>query len=129
MLPRGAAFVASNAAVTARVALGEGASVWYGASVRGDDAPVRIEDRALVGMGAILLGGSVVGEGAVVAAGALVREGQVVPPYTLVAGVPARELRALDRAERDRAARESARGYLEKARAHAAGAWETWVDA
>jgi len=54
---------------------------------------VRIDDRALIGIGAILLLGSTVGEGAIVAAGSVVRENWDVPPRTLVAGVPARILR------------------------------------
>ena len=60
---------------------------------------VRIGDRSLIGMGAILLGGSVVEEEALVAAGAVVREGFVVPRRTLVAGVPAKVLRPLTDAE------------------------------
>ena len=39
-----AGFIAPNAAVTGDVELGRGASVWYGASVRGDIAPIRIGD-------------------------------------------------------------------------------------
>lgn len=37
-----AAFVAENAAVTGDVTVGKDASVWYGASVRGDYAPIVI---------------------------------------------------------------------------------------
>ena len=48
-----------------------------------------IADRALIGIGAILLTDSEIGEGAVVAAGAVVKEGMKVPPRSLVAGVPA----------------------------------------
>ena len=48
-----------------------------------------IADRALIGIGAILLTDAEIGEGAIVAAGAVVREGMKVPPRTLVAGVPA----------------------------------------
>ena len=75
----------------------------------------RVEDRALIGMGAILLGGSVIGRESIVAAGAVVKEGMVVPPRSLVAGVPARIVRTLD----DRAVeaiRASAQGYVEKIR-------------
>jgi carbonic anhydrase/acetyltransferase-like protein (isoleucine patch superfamily) len=76
---------------------------------------VRIGDRALVGMGAVLLGGSVVGAEALVAAGAVVREGFQVPDGTLVAGVPARVIRALDAEER-KLLRASAEGYVKKLR-------------
>ncbi len=50
----------------------------------------RIGDRALIGMGAVILSGARVGDGALVAAGAVVREGMEVPPGTVAAGVPAR---------------------------------------
>src|SRR5262245_575619 len=63
---------------------------------------VRIGDRALIGMGAVLLGGSEIGEEALVAAGAVVREGFRVPPGALVAGVPAKVIRELTREERAR---------------------------
>lgn len=52
----------------------------------------RIGDRALVGMGAILLKGATVGEEALVAAGAVVPEDAVVAPRAIVAGVPARKI-------------------------------------
>ena len=75
----------------------------------------RVEDRCVIGMGAVLLGGSVIGEGSLVAAGAVVKEGFVVPPRSLVAGVPAKVLRPLTQAEVDAIAR-SADGYVEKIR-------------
>lgn len=50
-------------------------------------APVVIEDRVWIGLGAIVLGGVTIGEGAVVAAGSVVTKD--VAPFTIVAGVPA----------------------------------------
>src|SRR5262249_55276596 len=55
----------------------------------------RVEDRCLIGMGAILLGGSVIGAESLIAAGAVVREGFAVPPRSLVAGVPGKILRSI----------------------------------
>lgn len=75
----------------------------------------RVEDRCLIGMGAILLGGSVIGAESLVAAGAVVRENFVVPPRSLVAGVPAKIVRTLDDAAVARIA-ESADGYVKKIR-------------
>lgn len=75
----------------------------------------RVGDRALIGMGSVLLGGSVVGDEAIVAAGAVVREGFQVPPRTLVAGVPAKIVRDL-RAEEIAALAASADGYVKKIR-------------
>ena len=61
-----------------------------------------IEDDALIGIGAVVLNGAVIGSGSLVAAGAVVGEGQVIPPESLVVGVPARVLRALNEAQRAR---------------------------
>jgi len=57
-------------------------------------APVRIEGGSFVGANVTILPGITVGAGSFVAAGAVVTAD--VPPRTLVAGVPARPLRALD---------------------------------
>lgn len=61
-----------------------------------------IEDRSLIGMGAILLNGVRVGTGSIVAAGAVCREGMQIPPNSLVAGVPARIVRETTEADRAR---------------------------
>jgi len=53
-------------------------------------ADVRVGDDCWIGFGAILLPGVTVGEGAVVAAGSVVTRD--VPPYTIVAGAPARPI-------------------------------------
>jgi galactoside O-acetyltransferase len=57
-------------------------------------APVRIEDKAWIGRRAMVLKGVTIGEGAVVAAGAVVTRD--VAPWTVVAGVPAAEIRRLE---------------------------------
>ncbi|MEX1026138.1 MAG: gamma carbonic anhydrase family protein [Planctomycetota bacterium] len=75
----------------------------------------RVGDRALIGMGSVLLGGSVVGEEAIVAAGAVVREGFHVPPRMLVAGVPAKVIRPVSEAELAFLPK-SAEGYVQKIR-------------
>ncbi len=74
-----------------------------------------VEDRCLIGMGAVLLGGSVIGRESLVAAGAVVKENFVVPPRSLVAGVPAKVIRPLTDAEVARIV-ESAEGYVKKFR-------------
>lgn len=80
----------------------------------------QVEDRCLIGMGAILLGGSVIGTGSIVAAGAVVKEGMVVPPRSLVVGVPAKVVREVTPAQLD-AIRASADGYVRKIRQYLAG--------
>lgn len=54
-----------------------------------------IEDRTLIGMGAVILDRAVIGEGSIVAAGSLVAMGTIVPPRSLFAGVPAKLKREL----------------------------------
>ncbi len=47
-----------------------------------------IEDKVLIGMGAIIMNGAKIGEGSVIGAGALVTENSVIPPRSLVVGFP-----------------------------------------
>ena len=58
-----------------------------------------IEDRCLIGMGAILLNGAHVGSDSIVAAGTLVVEEMHVPPRSLVMGSPGKVKRTLTDAE------------------------------
>jgi len=54
-----------------------------------------IEDRALIGIGSIVLDDVVVGEQSLVAAGSLVTPGTRIPPRSLVMGAPAKVKREL----------------------------------
>jgi carbonic anhydrase/acetyltransferase-like protein (isoleucine patch superfamily) len=49
-----------------------------------------IEDRCLIGMGAVILDNALIGAGSVVASGSVVTERTVIPPNSLVAGMPAK---------------------------------------
>ena len=71
--------------------IGDDVTIGHGAVVHG----TTVEDRCLIGMGAILLNGCRIGTGSIVAAGALVPEGMDVPPGSMVMGMPARVRRAL----------------------------------
>ena len=59
-----------------------------------------IENRVIVGMGAIVMNGAVIGEGSIIAAGALVKQGTVIPPYSLVAGMPGVAKKTLEPGQR-----------------------------
>lgn len=59
------------------------------------EAPVTIEDDVWIGANAVLLPGVTVGEKSIVGAGSVVTRS--VSPSTIVAGVPAQLIRALDR--------------------------------
>lgn len=61
-------------------------------------APVRIENKAWVGFGSSLLKGVTIGEGAVVGANSVVTKD--VPPWTVVAGNPAKVIRTIQESER-----------------------------
>lgn len=51
-----AAFIAPNATIVGHVSIGKGASIWYGAVVRGDVEKIVIGDRSNIQDGAILHG-------------------------------------------------------------------------
>jgi carbonic anhydrase/acetyltransferase-like protein (isoleucine patch superfamily) len=153
------AFIASTAAVMGDVTIGAESSVWYGAVLRGDMAPIvigsqtnlqdgtivhvdegvpcrigsrvgvghrvilhgcTVEDDCLIGMGSVLLNEVQVGAGSVVAAGAVLPEGMQAPPGSLVMGVPARVVRAVDERLARRIA-ETWSHYVGQARAHREG--------
>lgn len=54
-----------------------------------------VEDRCLIGMGAIVLDDAIIGEGSLVGAGAVVTEGKKFPPRSLILGTPAKVVREL----------------------------------
>ena len=54
-----------------------------------------IKRNAIIGMNAIVMDDAVIGENSFVAAMAFVKAGTIIPPRTLVAGIPAKPLRAL----------------------------------
>ena len=77
--------------------IGDDVTVGHGAVVHG----CTIEDRCLIGMGAILLNGVTVGTGSIIAAGTLLPEGMQVPPRSLVMGAPGKVRRTLSDADLD----------------------------
>jgi carbonic anhydrase/acetyltransferase-like protein (isoleucine patch superfamily) len=56
----------------------------------------KIDDKVLIGMGAIILDGAEIGEGAIIGAGAVVTPGTKVPPNTLYIGTPAKHKKELN---------------------------------
>ena len=75
--------------------IGDEVTVGHGAIVHG----CTVQDRCLIGMGAILLNGVTVGHDSIVAAGTLLPEGSTVPARSLVMGAPGKVKRALSDAD------------------------------
>ena len=71
--------------------IGDEVTIGHSAVVHG----TTIEDRALIGMAAVLLNGVHVGHDSIVAAGTLLTEGTRIPPRSLVMGRPGKVTRAL----------------------------------
>ncbi len=71
--------------------IGNDVSIGHNAIVHG----CTIEDKVLVGMGAIVMDHAVIGSGSVIAAGAVVLQNTIVEPGSLMAGVPAKRVRAV----------------------------------
>jgi carbonic anhydrase/acetyltransferase-like protein (isoleucine patch superfamily) len=80
--------------------IGKHVTVGHNAIVHGCE----VRDGALIGIAATLLSRCVIGEGALIAAGALVLEGITVPPHTLWVGAPAKQVKELTPAQRERIA-------------------------
>lgn len=87
---RGGLTIGSNASISAEVCILTGEHDIQSSDFSGIVSPVRIEDYVFVGTRAMILPGVSLGKGAVVAAGAVVTKD--VEPFTVVAGVPAREI-------------------------------------
>jgi len=66
------------------VVVGDWVTVGHNATLHG----CVVEDRCLIGMGAIILNGARIGAGSIIAAGTLIPEETLIPPGSLVMGVP-----------------------------------------
>jgi carbonic anhydrase/acetyltransferase-like protein (isoleucine patch superfamily) len=75
--------------------IGDNVTIGHAAVVHG----CTVEDRCLIGMGAIILNGGHIGSGSIVAAGTLVAEGTRIPARSLAMGRPAAVKRTLTDAE------------------------------
>lgn len=88
-----------NAVLGGRATVGKNCHIGAGTVLAGvieppSAKPVIVEDDVLIGANCVVLEGVTVGKGAVVAAGAIVIDD--VPPYTVVAGTPARVIKQID---------------------------------
>ena len=77
------------------VEIGDYVSVGHNVIIHG----AKINDYALIGMGATVLDHAVVGEGAIIAAGPVVLGNTIVPPNTIWTGVPAKYVKDVESAQ------------------------------
>lgn len=71
--------------------VGDGVTIGHSVTLHG----CRVDDRALVGIGAVVMDQAVIGEESMVGAGSLVTPGTVIPPRMLAVGSPCRVKRPL----------------------------------
>lgn len=88
--------------------VGDDVTIGHQATVHG----CTVGNGAVIGIGARILSHATVGVGAVIGAGAVVKEGAEIPPNTIAVGIPARPIRELTDADRDRFRRNAAH-YVE----------------
>jgi carbonic anhydrase/acetyltransferase-like protein (isoleucine patch superfamily) len=89
------------------VEIGDYVSIGHNVTVHG----AKINNYALIGIGAILLDHAEVGEGAIIAAGSLVLSNTKIPPYTLWGGVPAKFIKNVEPEQTNEMNRKIAHNY------------------
>ena len=112
------AYVAPNASIIGKAVLAEHSSVWFGATLRGDNETITIGahvsvghqamlhgctvgEGSLIGIQSVVLNAAVIGRGCLVGAGALITERKVFADGTLILGAPAKVVRELTTEERE----------------------------
>ncbi len=88
--------------------IGDDVSIGHNVVIHG----AKIEDGALIGMGAIILDHAVIGEGSIIAAGAVVLSNTIVKPGSIYAGVPAKFVKKVDIEQSKEMNQKIARNYL-----------------
>jgi acetyltransferase-like isoleucine patch superfamily enzyme len=88
--PRGGVTIGDCVSISSQVCVLTADHNLQSPAFEGRTQPVVIDNYAFVGTRALILPGVTVGEGAIVAAGAVVTRN--VPPFTIVAGVPAKPI-------------------------------------
>ena len=78
--------------------IGNNVSIGHSAVVHG----CVVEDNVLIGIGAKVLDGAKIGNNCIIAAGAVVRENVEIPPYSLVAGIPGKIKKKLEKKDIER---------------------------
>ncbi len=88
--------------------IGNDVSIGHNVVIHG----AKIEDGALIGMGAIVLDHAIIGEGSIIAAGAVVLSNTIIEPGSIYAGVPAKFVKKVDAEQSKEMNQKIARNYL-----------------
>jgi len=88
---RGGVSIGDNVSVSYNVSIISGSHDIDSKNFMGKYLPIKIEDNVWLGAGCTILQGITVGKGAVISAGSVVTKD--VPEYTIVGGIPAKEIR------------------------------------
>jgi carbonic anhydrase/acetyltransferase-like protein (isoleucine patch superfamily) len=104
-------WIAPSAAVIGRVVLKKNASVWWGATLRGDNDPIVVGENSNVQDGSVLhtdhgspltigrnvtvLNEAVIGKNCLIGANCLITEGKEIPDNSLVMGAPGKVVREI----------------------------------
>ena len=108
-------YIAPNATVLGQVELGENASVWFGAVVRGDVEKIfigkgsniqdlsvlmlhgcKIGNNSLIGINSVILNNVEIGDNCLIGANTLLTEGTKIPNNSLVMGSPGKVKKEVD---------------------------------
>ncbi len=92
----------------AMTTIGDDVSIGHRAIVHG----CTIHDRALIGMGAIVMDNAVVPSGCLVAAGAVILENSILESGAIYAGVPAKKVKELSKEQFDFFISRTAKNYM-----------------
>ena len=88
--------------------IGDDVSIGHNVTIHG----AKIENGALIGIGAVVLDHAVIGEGAIIAAGSVVLSGTQVEAGSIYAGVPAKFVKKVDPEQSKEMNQKIARNYL-----------------
>ena len=95
------------------LSIGDQVTIGHGAIIHGCE----IKGPAIIGMGSILLNGSVISENVIIGAGSLITEGKIIPEGELWIGRPAKYIRKLSQDEKEQI-KKSAENYYDNAMEH-----------
>lgn len=90
------------------IEIGDDVSIGHNVVIHG----AKINDGALIGMGAVILDDAVIGEGAIIAAGSVVLSKTIVEPGSIYAGTPAKFVKKVDPEQAKEINQKIAKNYL-----------------